>query len=94
MNHASNKLHSNENYPLTSLKNQSILRFYLPFFAVVYLVAWTVPEQLKFATTIILIIVGYYVVVIFLIRYHWHFSSVAKSNSSASPPSHHPPMAP
>ncbi len=48
---------------------RSILRFYLPYFLVVYLVALTVPEQLRFAATIILILVGYYVVVILLARY-------------------------
>ena len=48
---------------------RSILRFYLPYFLVVYLVALTVPEQLRFAATIILILIGYYVVVILLVRY-------------------------
>ncbi len=48
---------------------RAILRFYLPYFFVVYLTALTVPEQLRFAATIILILVGYYVVVFLLVRY-------------------------
>ena len=48
---------------------RSILRFYLPYFFVVYVTALTVPEPLRFAATIILILIGYYVVVILLIRY-------------------------
>lgn len=53
---------------------RSILGFYLPFFLIVYLVALTVPEQLRFATTIILILIGYYVVTVLLIRYLWQSS--------------------
>ena len=48
---------------------RTVLRFYLPYFFVVYVTALTVPEQLRFAATIILILIGYYVVVILLVRY-------------------------
>lgn len=48
---------------------RTILRFYLPYFFVVYLTALTVPEQLRFGATIVLILIGYYVVVILLVRY-------------------------
>ena len=53
---------------------RSILRFYVPYFLVVYLVAFTVSEQNRFAATIILIIVGYDVVVIRLL---WSFRASA-----------------
>lgn len=46
---------------------RSILRFYVPYFLIVYLVALTVPDRMRFAATIILIIVGYYAVVIRLV---------------------------
>lgn len=46
---------------------RSLLRFYIPYFLIVYLVAFTVSEQNRFAVTIILIIVGYYVVVMRLL---------------------------
>lgn len=46
---------------------RSILRFYVPYFLIVYLVAFMVSEQHRFAATIILIIVGYYVMVIHLL---------------------------
>lgn len=46
---------------------RSILRLYIPYFLIVYLVALTAPVQIRFPATIILIIVGYYAVVIRLL---------------------------
>ena len=57
---------------------RSLLRFYIPYFLIVYLVTFTVSEQNRFAVTIILIIVGYYVVVMRLL---WSFRRAALTPS-------------
>jgi len=48
---------------------RSILRFFIPYFVVVYLVCIAAPEKLKFITIIPLVIFGYLFLNIFYVKY-------------------------
>lgn len=48
---------------------KSILRFYIPYFLVVYLFAFTVPADLKFVTIISLILFGYLFLNVYYVVY-------------------------
>jgi hypothetical protein len=48
---------------------RGILRFYVPYFAVVYIVTLAVPAQARFPITISLIIFGYLFLNLFYVRY-------------------------
>ncbi len=48
---------------------KSILRFYVPYFVLVYIVGLSVPADLKFKTIIPLIILGYLTLNFFYLRY-------------------------
>jgi hypothetical protein len=59
---------------------RSILRFYIPYFIFVYVVALAVPANLKFAAIILLIIAGYYAVSICCVKYFVVEFSARKRN--------------
>lgn len=48
---------------------KSILKFYLPYFMIVYLVSILAPETLKFIAIISLVILGYLIVNAFFLKY-------------------------
>ena len=47
----------------------SILKFYLPYFLVAYLIAFLAPKEARFLAVIGLIILGYLIVNVFFLRY-------------------------
>jgi hypothetical protein len=53
---------------------RAILKFYIPYFLIVYLISLLVPEQLKFVMTIVLIILGYLMLNLFYIKYFLRLS--------------------
>jgi len=54
---------------ISARTRRSILRFYVPYFLVVYAVAFTLRGGARFGATIVLIIIGYGVVTMLLVRY-------------------------
>jgi len=48
---------------------RSVLRFYVPYFLLVYVVGLSVPANLKFKTIIPLVIIGYTTLNAFYLRY-------------------------
>jgi hypothetical protein len=53
---------------------RAILKFYIPYFLIVYVISLLVPEQLKFVMTIVLIILGYLMLNLFYIKYFLQLS--------------------
>lgn len=58
-----------EPHALARATRRTTLRFWVPYFAVVYLVAFLVPVRLKFATVITLIVLGYLTLTVVFLRY-------------------------
>jgi hypothetical protein len=54
---------------LSSRTRKGILRFYIPYFIVVYLIGFLLPQQLKFIVLIALIVLGYLALNLFYLRY-------------------------
>src|SRR5262249_24663463 len=55
--------------PSSAATRKTILRFFIPYFLVVYLVAFLVGKPLRFATVIVLIIFGYGLINVFFVSY-------------------------
>ena len=60
---------------------RSIFRFYVPYFLVVYAVAFSVPEAMRFAAVIPLIVLGYLFLNVFYVKYF--LASFSHPNRSA-----------
>lgn len=48
---------------------RAILKFYVPYFVVAYLIAFLVPREMKFITIIGLIVLGYLILNLFYLKY-------------------------
>jgi hypothetical protein len=64
---------------------RAMLKFYIPYFLIVYLVAFTAPEQLKFVTIIALILFGYLFLNVFYLKYFRRSFARAAGSLSAAP---------
>jgi hypothetical protein len=73
--------------PRTPSRNarRRILRFYIPYFVLVYVVGLSVPKRWQFGTIIPLIVVGYVVVAAILFNWAIRLDDPGRNDSSSAP---------
>jgi hypothetical protein len=69
---------------LGRLARRWILRFFVPYYAIVYGVGFSVPEHMRFLVTISLIVVGYSAVVGLLFKWIVDVSRNAEATESVN----------
>lgn len=54
---------------LSRKTGRAILKFYVPYFVLVYLISFLVPEQMRFVTVVSLVVFGYLTLNLFYLQY-------------------------
>jgi hypothetical protein len=76
-----------ESTELAQRTRRSILRFYVPYFAVAYVICLSAPRELKFVTIIPLVLLGYLSLNLFYVRYFRALATTDRLFSSDATPS-------